>query len=60
MKNNSLWTVDTTFINIVQISWRIWFNILTQSEDGNRVNCLVLKNKTTESNSAAISFTWTY
>ena len=46
----------------LQISWKIYFNILTQSEEQDHwfnffTNCLLLKNKVTESNAAALSFT---
>ena len=33
LKNNSLLTVDINLINKLRISWRIRFNILTQSEE---------------------------
>ena len=40
LKNNSLWTVHTIFINKLEISWRICSNILTQPE---KWDCLFLK-----------------
>ena len=33
LKNNSLWAADIIFINKLQISWIMCFNILTQSEE---------------------------
>ena len=33
LENNSLWTVDIIFINKLHISWKIYFNILIQSEE---------------------------
>ena len=33
LKNNSWWTLDIICINKLQISWRIYFNILTQPEE---------------------------
>ena len=48
LENKSLWTVDIIFVNKLEISWRIYFNILTQSEEWEQSNYLVLKNKTTE------------
>ena len=32
-KNNSLSTIDIVFIKNLQITWRICFNVLTQSEE---------------------------
>ena len=33
LKNNSFWTVDIIFIEKLQISRRIYFNVLTESDE---------------------------
>ena len=54
LKNNSLWTVDIIFISKFLGGFVLRFQLNQRNE--NRINCFVLKRKTTERNSAAISY----
>ena len=56
LKNNSLWTVDLIFIEKLQISWRTYVIILTQSEEWEHSQLFSFKNQNNRKQSTCYKF----